>query len=220
MKTVAFIPFWENYESNEFRIKKISGRFLLSYTLEKLNKILGLDEIYVYASSDSVKKYIEPDIEYKYLTRPKYLDNAEVSIEEIINKFLEETDADIILLLHPTSPLLKVTSIQTCLNSVKIDGYDSAFSAVKYKKLSWYKMKPINYTLNEDIPKLQEIEPVYDEQSSLYVFNKTSFIENKHRVSGKVKINEIDQIEGLEVRNKIDFELLELIINSGMYEEK
>lgn len=220
MKVAAFIPFWENYENNEYRIKKIAGRFLLSYTLEKLNRVSGLDHVYVYSSNDNVKNYIEADITYEYLQRPLYLDSSNVSIEQIISEFLNSVDADIVLMVHPTSPLLKIKSIQECLNSVSNEGYDSAFTAVKYQKLAWYKTAPVNYDLNRDIPKLKEIDPVYVEQSSLYVFKRTSFAENKHRVSGKIKINEIDQVEGLEVRNGMDFELVELIINSGMYEEK
>lgn len=220
MKVAAFVPFWENYENNEYRIKKIAGRFLLSYTLEKLNRVSGLDHIYVYSSNDNVKNYIESDIAYEYLQRPVYLDSSDVSIEQIISEFLNSVDADIVLLVHPTSPLLKIKSIQQCLNSVSEEGYDSAFTAVKYQKLAWYRDTPINYDLNRDIPKLKDIDPVYVEQSSLYVFKRASFSENKHRVSGKIKINEIDQVEGLEVRNGMDFELVELIINSGMYEEK
>lgn len=220
MKIVAFIPFWENYENNEYRIKKIAGRYLLSYTLEKLNRMSGLDHIYVYSSNENVKNYIESEISYEYLKRPAHLDSSDVSIEQIISEFLKSTDADIILMVHPTSPLLKIKSIQSCLNSVVMEGYDSAFTAVKYQKLAWYHAAPINYDLHRDIPKFKDVDPVYVEQSSLYVFKKHSFNENRHRVSGKIKINEIDQIEGLEVRNAMDFELMELIINSGMYEEK
>lgn len=220
MKIVALIPFWEDYESNEFRIKKIAGRFLLSYTLEKLNKIANLDNIYVYSSNKNFASYIESNILYEYLQRPKFLDSSDVSIEQIISEFLHSVDADIILLVHPTSPLLKVQSITKCIDSVSNDGYDSAFTAVKYQKLAWYKEKSLNYDLSNDIPKLKDVEPVYIEQSSLYVFNKTSFLKNKHRISERFKIHEIDQVEGLEVRNKMDFELMELIINSGMYKEQ
>lgn len=216
MKIVALIPFWEMYETNEFRLKKIAGRFLMSYTLEKLNSVPLVDEIYVYSSSETVSNYIEPDLKYNYLCRPKSLDEANVSIETIIEKFLETVHADIVVLIHPTSPLLKAKSILKALEYV-VDGLaDSSFSAVKYNKLAWFQSEPINYDLKKVVPTFQEIVPVYLEQSSLYVFKTETFLKNNHRVSGVIKITEIDQLEGLEVRNRLDFELVQLIINSGM----
>lgn len=219
MKVVALVPFWEKYEINEFRLKKISGRFLLSYALEKLNSVPLINEVYVYASSDSVSKYIESDIEYTFLQRSSLLDDINVSIETIITKFIETVDADIVVLMHPTSPLLTKDSIETTLREVFENKADSSFTAVKYNKFAWFESKPINYDLGEDVPSLKDVSPVFIEQSSLYVFKTDSFSQNKHRVSGDVKITEISQLEGLEVRNKIDYELMELIINSGMVGE-
>ena len=220
MKIVALVPFWEEYESNEFRVKKISGRFLLSYLLEKLNKVQYLDDIFVYSSNDSVGKYIETGIRYSFLQRPESLDNDNTTIEEVVSAFLKVNDADVILLLHPTSPLLKISSINKCVKSVRDGGYDSSFAAVEYKKFAWYNEHPINYSLQRDVPRHEDICSIYMEQSSLFVFTRTSFLNSGHRISGEINISEIGQVEGLEVRNQEDFELLELIINSGMYEDR
>ena len=75
MKVAALIPFWERYESNQFRIKKIAGRFLMSYAVEKLNSVDLIEEVYVYSSSKKVLNYIEPNLKYTYLRRPESLDN-------------------------------------------------------------------------------------------------------------------------------------------------
>lgn len=216
MKIVALIPFWKMYETNEFRLKKIAGRFLMSYTLEKLNSVPLINEIFVYTSSETVSNFIEPGLKYNYLSRPVSLDGANVSIETVIGKFLETVHTDIVVLIHPTSPLLKAKSIQKALEYVVEGHADSSFSAVKYNKFAWFQSEPINYDLKKNVPNLQEVDPVYFEQSSLYVFKAESFLKNKHRISGVIKIAEIDQLEGLEVRNRLDFELVELIINSGL----
>lgn len=219
MRVVALVPFWEKYETNEFRLKKLSGKYLLSYSLETLNLIDKIDEIFVYSSSESVLKYIEPDIEFTLLKRPKYLDDVNVSIEEIISKFIESISADVIVMLHPTSPLLSENSVQKALHQVIEDKSDSSFSAEKYKQFAWFKSQPINYDLEKDIPSLDDVSPIFIERSSLYVFNVNSFLKNRHRLSGRIDITEIDRLEGLEVRSKSDFELLELIINSGLHGE-
>ena len=54
MKVVALVPFWEHYENNEFRIKKISGRYMLSHSLEKLNNIESID---VLKGQNAIEQY-------------------------------------------------------------------------------------------------------------------------------------------------------------------
>tara|TARA_B100000795_G_scaffold262361_1_gene240205 strand:- start:1896 stop:2558 length:663 start_codon:yes stop_codon:yes gene_type:complete len=218
MRVAALIPFWESYETNQFRIKKIAGRFLMSYAVEKLNSVNLINDIYVYSSSKRVSNYIEPNLKYTYLNRSKSLDNDKASIESIISSFLKEVEVDVVVLLHPTSPFLKVDSITKALNLVINGECDSSFSAVKYSKFAWLNSKPINYDLNNDVPSLKSINPIYFEQSSLYVFKTLQFLKNNHRLSGDIKLTEINRLEGLEIRNKVDFELAELIINSGMSE--
>ena len=203
MKIVALVPFWEQYENNEFRMRKISGRYMLSYALEKLNGVEGIDNVYIYSSNDNFTKYLEQDTKYTYLKRPELLDTSNTTIEMIIHNFLLEVDADVVVLLHPTSPLLKLSSIQKCLNNVKDGKFDSSFTAVKHEKFSWYKNKPLNYNLNEDIPNLNLIEPIYVEQASLYIFKKDLFAGN---IDG---LNYLSQIQSkIILKLLINFDIL------------
>ena len=216
MKIVALIPFWDSYETNEFRLRKIAGRYLLSYTLEKLNSIQSIQSSFIYSSSDSVKKYLESHLKYTYLERPLTLDDINVSIETVIESFLHKVDADIVILLHPTSPLLTGNSIQMGLDYVLHEKFDSCFAAVKHSKFAWFQSKPLNYDLKKDVPAIKSLDPVFFEQSSLYIFRVESFLKSKHRLSGSIKAIEINHLEGLEVRSEIDYELVQLIVNSGM----
>ena len=216
MKVVALVPFWEKYENNEFRLKKISGRYLISYVLQRLNSISLIDDTYIYASSNSVLNYIENHLKFNFLPRPEYLDSPVVSIENIISEFLKVVKADIVLLVHPTSPFLKPHSILKALDLLTKKNIDSVFTAVKYKKFCWLNGAPINFNLTSNVPHLRNLDPIYLEQASLYAFKVKSFLDYGHRAGGTVKMVEINQLEGLEIRSIDDFKLAELIINSGM----
>lgn len=216
MKIVAFIPFWENYETNEFRLQKLAGQFLLTYTLKKLKSISEIDHVFIYASSKNFLKYMDPDLDYEFIKRPSSLDDATVNIEFIIECFLKEVSADIVLMIHPTAPFLRRQTIKCALDSLVKDDYDSTFTAVKYKKLAWFRSNSLNYDLSNNIPKIDTLEPVYLEQGSLYAFKCSAFLEEKKRLFGNIKITEISELEGIEIRSKNEFNLVELMINSGL----
>lgn len=223
MKTVGFIPYWIGYDNKIQKVNKntktLAGRHLINYSLNLLNRIPLLDDIVVFSSNTKVLNYINSDLEYTFLKRPEYLDDNDVSIEDIINEFLKVTDVDVIVLLHPNSPFLQLNTIIDCITKVQSGEYDSAFTAYKYQKFAWFNGKPLNYSLSKPTPKLKELEPVILEQASLYVFTKKLFTNLSRRVGDKVYIKYINHFEGHDINDDEDFEIAELIINSGMYKE-
>ncbi len=216
MKIVGFIPYWLDYNKN---MQKLAGRHLINYSLSLLNKAEFIDEIVVFASCPDIIEHIERDLDYSFWQRPIYLDQEDITIEEIIFEFLKNSDADIIVLLHPTSPFLQIATLSECIEKVRLGTNDSAFTAYKHHKFAWYKGKPLNYSLNKATPKLKEIEPIILEQASLYVFSRKMFINKSRRIGDNSFIKEINHFEGHDVKEVEDFEIAELIINSGMYQE-
>lgn len=222
MKIVGFMPYWMDYlpeAKSKKGLQKLGGRHLLNYTLSLLNQSKLINETVIYSSNPQILDFIEPDLEYSFLKRPDFLDDPEISIEQIISEFLKKTDADVIVLLHPNSPFLQLSSLNECVEAVSSGQYGSAFTAYKFKKFAWFKGEPLNYSLKEQTPSLTEITPVIIEQSSLYAFSRKTFIENNKRVSSEPFIKFINHFEGHEVHEPEDIEIAELIVNSGMFTE-
>ncbi len=221
MKIVAFIPYWLDYQVDEFgehkNLKKLGGKYLMNYSIELLNSISQIEETIIYCSDDKINNYINQDLNYRFLQRDKYLDSIDISIDEIIKSFLNIVDADIVILLHPNSPFISSDTLEECLSKVSSNEFDSSFTAYEFKKLSWFQGKPLNYLLHNTIPKLKDLDPIIVEQSSLYVFTKKSFNDFNSRVGEIPYIKKINHFEGLEIETKEDFEIAELIVNSGMY---
>lgn len=120
-------------------------------------------------------------------------------------------------MLHPNSPFLSSKTITECLSQVKNGVYDSAFSAYKYQKFAWFNNTPLNYSLQTETPNLGDIKPVTIEQSSLYIFKKETLLQYSKRIGSTPYIHFINHFEGHEIITNEDFEMAELIVNSGMY---
>ncbi len=221
MKIVAFIPYWLDYQVDEVgehkNLKKLGSKYLIDYSIELVNSIPQIDETIIYCSDDNINNYINNSLSYKFLKRDKSLDNNNISIDEIITSFLNKTDADIIILLHPNSPFISSDTLDECISKVLSKEFDSAFTAYKFKKLSWFQDKPLNYDLTNITPKLKDLDAVLIEQSSLYIFTKESFKIHNKRIGKNPFIKSINHFEGLEIETEEDFDIAELIVNSGMY---
>lgn len=74
-KVVAFVPMKLNNERLPGKNTKAfkGGKPLLTYILNTLTKVEGIDETYVYCSNEEVKKYLPNGI--KFLKRSESLDN-------------------------------------------------------------------------------------------------------------------------------------------------
>jgi len=215
MKIVGLIPFWmQNKCSRD--VKKLAGKYLIEYSIELLNNSC-IDETIIYASDEQIFDYIHPQAGLNYLKRPSFLDNENICLEDIIKQFLEDYDCDIIVLLHPYSPFIQKETLNECITKVKSGEYDSSFTAQEYKKFAWYKGTPINFELNKMSSRLSSLESVIIEQGLLYIISKDTFNKKQTRIGNKPFIKLIDNFEGHEVNNIKDYEVAELIINSGMY---
>lgn len=213
MKTVAFIPIKLNNERTPGKnIKPFSdGTPLMNFVQMSLLDIKNrgkIDEIYVYCSDEAVIKYVLDGI--KFLKRPKRLDLRETKGTEIYSEFVKSVDADIYVLAHATSPFISVEHISRCVEAVQSGDYDSAFCAKKIQNFLWKNSKPLNFVLN-DPPRTQDMEPIYMEQSTPYVFTKNAFEKFGARTGVIPFICEVTEIECIDIDYPEDFELANVI---------
>ena len=218
MKTVALVPAKLKSDRVPFKnIKDLGGVPLVNYTIRTLNKVPDIDEIIIFASEPSICNYLQHGLKYKFLERPGYLDTQEAKIQDIIREFLMKTNADTIALFHITSPFLKAGTVSDCIKKGNSGEYDSAFSAYEIKKFCWYKGRPLNYSLDINTPRTQDIDSVIVEQSSLYVFKRAVFERTGQRISNNPYIKLIDHFEGHDIDTTEDFRIAELIVNTGFF---
>lgn len=205
MKTVALIPIKLNSQRLPHKnILPIAGHPLCWHLGNTLTHVTGIDKVYVYCSDCEVMKYLPDKVLFKQ--RPKWLDGDLVKGFDIYRNFISEVDADIYILAHTTSPFIKASSIENALNHVKSGKNDSAFSAERVQTFAWYQGKPINYDLN-DVPRTQDMEPIWVETSAFYIFKKEIFTMHNRRIGYSPYIQEVSGIEAVDIDEKKDYDL-------------
>lgn len=205
LKIVALVPIKLNSQRVPHKnILPIGSHPLCWHVVNSLLHTENIDDVYVYCSDEEITKYIPS--EAIFLKRDKALDSDEVKGFTIYKSFIENVDADIYVLAHTTSPFIKVSSIQNALDHVISGEYDSAFSAERVQTFSWYKGKPINYDLN-DVPRTQDMEPIWVETSAFYIFKKEIFTKHHRRIGYKPYIQETSGIEAVDIDEPQDYEM-------------
>ena len=210
MKVVAFVPIKLNSSRLPHKnILDLNGKPLCYYLPNNLLKVKGIDEVYVFCSDESIKDYIPNGV--KFLKRDEYLDGDLVKGQEIYESFINKVPADVYVLAHATAPFIKSNTIENALSKVLYEDYDSALSVKKVQTFTWYQGKPLNYDLN-NIPRTQDIEPLFYETSAFFIFKKEVFTDmGRRRIGNKPYFQEVDDIEGVDIDYPSDFSLAKTI---------
>lgn len=212
MKVVAVVPMKLNSErlQNKNILPFDNGEPLCSYILNTLKEVNGLDDVYVYCSNPDITKYIPEGI--KYLTRNKELDTSTAKINQVLSAFAADVPADIYLMTHTTAPFISSQSIQKGLEAVVSGKYDSSFSVKLVQDFMWKDGKPFNYDL-DNIPRTQDLEPIYEETSGFYIYRSDIITQFNRRIGNNPYLVEISGIECIDIDEKEDFDIANAIFN-------
>lgn len=204
MKVVALVPIKLNSQRLPHKnILDIMGKPMCYHIVNSLVKAKGIDEVYVYCSDEKVTEYIPA--EAVFLKRDKALDQDAVKGFEIYRSFIDKVDADVYVLAHTTSPFTKTETIENALSHILSGECDSAFSAEKIQTFAWYQGAPVNYDLN-DVPRTQDMEPIWVETSAFYMFEKEIFTKHNRRIGFRPYIQEVFGIEATDIDTKEDYD--------------
>jgi CMP-N-acetylneuraminic acid synthetase len=222
MKIVALIPFWDKYryenpELDGLDIMNLAGKALINYPIELANRATLISETYIYSNNENIIDVIDERLSFNFLPRNAYLDTQDASIEDIIRNFLDQIDADVIVLLHPKSPFISMNSLSECLDKILNNEYDSAFIARVERKFAWLAGRRVNYQTANGTPHLGSIEPVTLETSSMYIFTRGCFEKTGTRIGNRPFIKAVNNFEGLVISEADDIKLAEFLLDSQFY---
>ena len=212
MKIVAVVPMKLNNSRLPQKNTKCftNGKPLCAYILSTLLTVEEINEVYVYCSNPDIQKYIPHGV--KYLKRSAKFDSDSTSMTEVLTSFTGEVQADVYVMTHTTAPFITKESIENGLEAVLNGNYDSAFAAKKVQDFLWKDGKPFNYDLC-NIPRTQDLLPMYEETSGFYIYRKEVMSEMQRRIGEKPYIVEVGEIEGIDIDEPEDFVLADAVYN-------
>ena len=116
---------------------------------------------------------------------------------------------------HTTNPLLSENTIKSSIDEFIIkskQGKNDSLFTVNTIQTRFYskKGKPINHNPNKLIP-TQELDIVYEENSNLYIFTKSSFFSTFSRIGKKPILFPTPNSESVDIDTKEDWKIAESI---------
>lgn len=210
MKIIAVMPIKLNNERCPGKNTKIlGGKPLLQHELDSLIETHLCDEINVYCSSEEIVQHLPKGVHF--VKRPEYLDLPSSNFSQIFSTFITNHDADIYVYAHATAPFVSVDTMRTCIKAVQSGQYDSAFCALKLQDYLWQDGEPLNFDAS-NLPRTQDLKPIYQETSGIYAFTKEVFETLHRRVGMRPYIKEVSFKEAVDIDYPEDFSLAEKLV--------
>ncbi len=213
-KIVALVPMRHNSQRvSQKNYRGFDGKPLFYWILKTLSQSPLIDSVYINTDSPIIKSQapeIHPKI--KIIDRPNELCADQVPMNEILLYDVGQVEADYYLQTHATNPLLKRSTIEKAIKALlSAKDKDSLFSVTRLQTRLWdQNFHPLNHDVNK-LLRTQELPPVYEENSNIYIFTRQSLRERKNRIGKNPLIFEIPKVEAMDIDEEIDFRVAEIL---------
>ena len=198
-------------------LRPLAGRPLCLWMLEILAASSFVAEILVNTDNDRIRRQVENLPKAKVIDRPEALCGDFVPMNAIIAHDLNFAAAPHILQTHSTNPLFSLATLEAALAAYLSarPKHDSLFT-VTARQGRFY--QPDGRTVNHDpaeLKRTQDLEPIYEENSCLYVFSSTSFqAAGGRRIGLRPLLFPIAKLEAVDIDDEDDFILAEALITA------
>lgn len=214
MKIAAIVPMRHSSErviGKNYR--DFAGRPLFHHIVQTLLDCPSVSQVCV----DTDSPVITDDIARRFpsvvvLLRPPHLREGTTPMNAVLENTLSQLKADWYLQTHSTNPLLKAATIEKAIRRL-LDApeHDSLFSVTRLQtRLYDAQGKAMNHD-PAVLLRTQDLPPVYEENSNLYLFSAQSFAQRKNRIGVKPILFEIARDEAADIDEEIDFRIAELL---------
>jgi CMP-N-acetylneuraminic acid synthetase len=217
-KIVALVPMRHHSQRVPRKnFREIAGKPLYHYILETLSGCAEISEIVVDTDSPVIIEGLEKHFpEVRILARPEHLCADTISMNEILMYDTSQVEADLYLQTHTTNPLLKSETVSSAINLLVANypAYDSLFSCTRLQTRLWDPLgRAINHNPNILI-QTQDLPPIYEENSCIYIFTKENLEQRRNRLGFRPYLFEMDAAEAVDIDEKFDFQLAELMLSA------
>ncbi len=212
--TVAFVPMRHSSErviGKNYRL--FAGKPLYHYIVESLLNCPQITQVCIDTDSPNIVEDAGQNFpRVKVLLRPEHLRSGMTPMNDVLLNSVAQVEADYYLQTHSTNPLLKAETITKAIDLfLNSDEYDSLFGVTRLQtRLYDAKGNAINHDPNV-LLRTQDLPPVYEENSNIYLFTKSILEERKNRIGHRPLLFEIERDEAWDIDEEVDFRIAELL---------
>lgn len=220
MKIAALVPMRHHSQRVPGKnYRPLAGKPLFQHILETLQAVPEIGTVIVDTDSEPVMDGVRrlfPDV--KLIQRPEHLRADDVPMNDILLYDTAQFQADFYLQTHSTNPLLRAETISSAIQKFMTEypKYDSLFSVTRLQtRLYWQDGRAINHNPLELI-QTQDLPPVYEENSCVYLFTRENLERKKHRIGDHPLMFEIDADEAWDIDEELDFEIADFLMKKRL----
>ncbi len=213
---IALVPMRHHSQrvpGKNFRM--LAGKPLYQHILETLLAVPEIEQVLVDTDSEPVMEGLRKNFpQVKLVERPEHLRGDAVSMNEVLMYDTSLEPADFYLQTHSTNPLLRAETISRAIQTFVKDYpvHDSLFSVTR-RQTRLYDGQ--GQALNHDpsvLIQTQDLPPVYEENSCLYIFTRENLIRRRNRLGERPLMFEIESAEAWDIDEELDFAISEFLM--------
>jgi len=158
----------------------------------------------------------------KVIERPAELRADDVPMNDILAHDTAQVPADFYVQTHSTNPLLRAETVSRAIGAFlsAYPGHDSLFSVTRWQtRLYRQDGTALNHNPRELI-QTQDLPPVYEENSCLYLFTRENLLKRGHRIGDKPLMYEIAAEQAWDIDDELDFAICDFLLKRQPTNEK
>lgn len=215
-RVVALVPMRDRSERVPGKnYRELAGKPLFHHILIALQACPEISDIVVDTDSDTIKKGVAKDFpQVLVLDRPEELRRGEIPMNTILMHDTEMVPADFYLQTHSTNPLLRPQTISIALAAffIAYPDKDSLFGVTElHTRLYDAEGRAINHNPVE-LLRTQDLPPVYEENSCIYVFTRANLEKFNHRIGQSPLMFPVPRDEALDIDEELDFQIADYLM--------
>jgi CMP-N-acetylneuraminic acid synthetase len=217
MKIVALVPMRHHSQRVQGKnYRPLAGKPLFHHIVEALLGVPEISEVVVDPDSEPIIEGLRTHFPtVTIINRPADLRADDISMNDILLFDTAQVKADYYLQTHSTNPLLQGATIARALHAFmdKYPEHDSLFSVTRLQtRLYDAAGRAINHDPRELI-QTQDLPPIYEENSCLYLFGREGLVKWHHRIGQKPLMFEIDADEAWDIDDELDFAICDFLLS-------
>lgn len=227
LKRVALLPMKAHsarVKSKNFR--EFAGKPLFRWILDTLLSMNEIDQVVINTDARDILAshgLHDGDAGGRVLIRDRKQEICGdfVSMNLVLADDVANVKADTYLMTHTTNPLLSSDVIRACLKQYEqeyLAGRADSLFTVNKVQTRFYRgdMTPVNHDPNNLI-RTQDLEPWFEENSNLFIFNRGSFARTEARIGDKPAMFETPPLESIDIDTANQWMLAEAV---ALYDKK
>ena len=214
-RIVALVPMRHHSERVAGKnYRPFAGRMLYHHIVKSLLGCMLIDEVAIDTDSPVIIADASQNFPaVRILERPEHLRADTISMNDVLLHDVTKVKSDYYLQTHSTNPLLTTETIGRAIETFldKCPTYDSLFSVTRIQSRLW---DSEGRAVNHDpaiLLRSQDLPAVYEENSCLYIFQRSTLDARGNRIGERPLMFETDREEAWDIDEELDFRVAQFL---------